>query len=111
MAPQQQRLVGDIGEASVSPEERDRAPPPALQGPLTKGVEQQPQAQHGQRVPPANEKGGWHQQQQGLRWSHGFKTSPAAHPQSPGHHLPPAVEEAPTRLTAATSPPGLIRRA
>lgn len=80
-APRQQRLVGDIREAPVSRRRgrQGRGPglplrathgpwsPPPPAGPLTKGVEQQPQAQHGQRVPPADEEEGGDKQQDGLR--------------------------------------------
>lgn len=46
--PQQQQLVGEIWEAPVSSGEAWGCPHQPWQGPLTEGVEQQPQAQHGQ---------------------------------------------------------------
>lgn len=90
-----------------------RRAPLALAGPLTEGVEQQPQGQHRQRAPPADEKEGGDQQQDGLqRDTVDFSPHSCCFQQSSGDQPPPIPPGVPhTRFTAAISPPGLILRA
>lgn len=92
------------------------SPPPhplALAGPLTKGVEQQPQAQHRQRVPPADEEEGGDQQQDGLwgaQWPSG--PTPAASSRAQETTCPPLSGGPPypfhsCNFPAGADPPGV----
>lgn len=88
-------------------------PGPLTRCPLTEGVEQQPQAQHGQCEPPADEEEGGHEQQDGLQMgAAGSGPTPTLSSGTWDSACPPPLPgELCTRFTAVISPPGLILRA